>query len=72
MYSLLTLEWAPRDLCGRPGVAIFLYAQPHKTLCDEFRCHFGAQVRQIVDALKQWRRKGAGAYGRGFAAEVSP
>jgi hypothetical protein len=35
-----------------PGAAIFMYDGPHKTLCDELLCCFGAWVQQIVNGLE--------------------
>jgi hypothetical protein len=41
-----------------PGSAIFLYAWPHGTLCDQPRCYPGAGVRQLVDGLEHFQSKG--------------
>jgi hypothetical protein len=34
------------------GAATLLNAGPHKTLCNQLRCCFGAWVRQIVDGTE--------------------
>jgi hypothetical protein len=35
-----------------PGAAVLLHARPYKTLRDQLRYYFGAQVRQIMDGLE--------------------
>jgi hypothetical protein len=42
-----------------PGSAIFLYAWPHETLCDQPCCCFCAGVRQLVDGLEHFEPKGS-------------
>jgi hypothetical protein len=42
-----------------PGSAIFLYAWPHETLCDQPRCCFCAGVRQLMDGPEHFEPKGS-------------
>jgi hypothetical protein len=42
-----------------PGSAIFLYAWPHETLCNQPRCCLGVGVRQLVDGLEHFQSKGS-------------